>query len=315
MKIGDKMISYEEISIDELSPYIRKVGIEGNHNGEEKPRKIYDYEMLFCLEGNALIIIDDKEYHLEKGTLITIPPNEFHQFLFNRHNDYLIYWVHFDFKYRRDVYELEKLVTEHHNTLYSEKLTKNNYIRLPVKFEEGFSIPYCIKVQHIETMSRYFKELYSTYSNYQMFWQIECKIKLLQILQLIFYQLNQDGKIKPYKNKKVSEVIINYIIKNYNRKLTIQELSSVINLSPDYLGKVFKKETGYTIIDLINRFKIKKAKELLVDESLSIETISEMIGYSNVYYFSRIMKKYEGIAPSYWRKKEKMNKYNIKPFI
>ncbi|MCT4598687.1 MAG: AraC family transcriptional regulator [Vallitalea sp.] len=309
------MISYEEISIDELSPYIRKVGIEGNYEAEDKPRKIYDYEMLFCIEGNATIIIKHKKYYLKKGTLITIPPNEYHQFLFNRHNDYLIYWVHFDFKYRRDVYELEKLVTKHHDILYSEKLANNNYIRLPIKFEEGFSIPYQIIVEDIEIMSKYFKELYLTYSNHQMFWQIECKIKLLQILQLIFYQLNQDGEIKPYKNKKVSEVIINYIIKNYNRKLTMKELASVINLSEDYLGKVFKKETGYTIIDFINRFRIKKAKELLVDESISIETISEIIGYSDVYYFSRIMKKYEGIAPSYWRKKEKMNKYNIKPFI
>jgi AraC-like DNA-binding protein len=297
------MTNFIEISIDELCPYIRKAGIQARALGKNVLRKIYDYEMMYCEKGKAKILIEDKNFEIIPGALITIPPNKAHTFwVDNEEETPLIYWVHFDFLYRRDVYSLEKLVTEHNSVLYEDKLIDENYIRQPVKFEEGLSIPYCLIMEDKNIMKEYFKHLVNSYEKHDKLWQMESKILLLQILQQVFCELFKRGLVEPVKDINISEVIIKYIMKNYNRRVTLSELANLVRLSEDHLGKVFKKNTGYTIIEFMNKHRIRKAKELLKDKKLSIESISEMVGFKDVYYFSKVMKKYEGISPNNWRK-------------
>ena len=296
------MISYIELSIDELCPYVRKAGIQVRSLGINALRKIYDYEMLYCARGNALLSINCEKFKISEGTLITIPPNTGHSIWIEDYNTPLIYWVHFDFLYRRDVYNLEKLVTDHNNVLYRNKLINENYIRQAVKFEEGFTLPYHLIIENQIILKECFELLVNAYEKHRKFWQMESKIILLQILQQVFLQLYRKDPILQLKDKNIEEVIMKYIIKNYNQKIRLPELANLVSLSEDYLGKIFKKNTGNTIIEFLNKLRVSKAKELLVDKRLSIECISEMVGFSDVCYFSRVMKKLEGISPNKWRK-------------
>ena len=304
------MINFIEMSIDELCPYIRKSGTQGRYLGSNALRKIYDYEMMYCVEGNAQILINDEKFEISEGSLITIPPNIAHSFWVENYSTPLIYWVHFDFLYRRDVYNLEELVTNHNNVLYKDKLIDENYIRQSVKFEEGFSLPYHLTLDNQSVMKEYFELLINSYEKHRKLWQMESKILLLQIFEQVFLNLYRQGLVEPVKDKNIQEVIIKYIIKNYNRKITIHELANLVGLSEDHLGKVFKKNTGDTIIGFVNKHRISKAKELLTDKRLSIESISEMVGFSDVCYFSRVMKKYESVSPNMWRRNNSILEIN-----
>ena len=66
---------------------------------------------------------------------------------------------------------------------------------------------------------------------------------------------------------------------------------------------VFKQNTGITINDYINLFRIQKAKELLSDVTLKLYDISPAVGYNDENYFSKVFKKYEGISPAEYRKR------------
>ena len=57
-----------------------------------------------------------------------------------------------------------------------------------------------------------------------------------------------------------------------------------------------------TFSDYIVSLRMQKARELLRDESKSIEQIAELVGYNDYFYFTKVFKKSQGISPSKYRK-------------
>lgn len=87
--------------------------------------------------------------------------------------------------------------------------------------------------------------------------------------------------------------------------LSLVSISNEINVSPNYLSALIKKETGQTFIDLLSQKRIQIAKELLLCTSMKIREISEKCGYSDQHYFSYCFKKYSGVSPNVLRQQAK----------
>ncbi len=96
---------------------------------------------------------------------------------------------------------------------------------------------------------------------------------------------------------------IGYMNDNYRKDISLETVSREVNINPYYFSKKFKEETGVNFIDYLTDIRIKKAKELLEDDSLSIKEICSLSGYSDPNYFSRIFKKVENITPSEFRER------------
>lgn len=92
-----------------------------------------------------------------------------------------------------------------------------------------------------------------------------------------------------------------YIEENMYKTIKLEELASLCNLSPGYFSKVFKKETGKTVITYINEKKIEKAKKLLKKSKEPIINISLDLGFDDCGYFIRVFKKITGITPKAFR--------------
>lgn len=90
----------------------------------------------------------------------------------------------------------------------------------------------------------------------------------------------------------------NYIDMNYSKQLTLEGVSKEINVSPQYLSKLFKEETGENFIDYLTSVRIKVAKNLLESGELSIKEICYSVGYSDPNYLSRLFKKITGVTPT-----------------
>lgn len=93
-----------------------------------------------------------------------------------------------------------------------------------------------------------------------------------------------------------------YIVEHFNEPVTVDMLASIVNLSPAYCGALFIRTEGTTIHEFVNKMRITKAKELLVSDWLSIAEISTMIGYNDVFYFSKKFKSLTGTSPSEYRR-------------
>lgn len=94
-----------------------------------------------------------------------------------------------------------------------------------------------------------------------------------------------------------------YIRQNFQKDLTLDEVSKIVDISPYYFSKLFKQETGENFIEYLTKVRMKNAEELLKDSHYSIKEICVMSGYGDPNYFSRIFKKYEGVTPSEYRER------------
>lgn len=92
------------------------------------------------------------------------------------------------------------------------------------------------------------------------------------------------------------------IRERFREQLTLDQISSELELSPAYLSAMFKKETGITISQYITDFRIEEAKRLLITTNDPIARIAEVVGYHDVKYFSRIFKSTVGLKASEYRR-------------
>ena len=100
------------------------------------------------------------------------------------------------------------------------------------------------------------------------------------------------------KSKYVLEAM-DYISKHYNDPdISVGSVAESLNISEGYLSHTFKKETDYTLLNYITRYRIHKAMELLKDCRVKVYEVAEQVGYRDIASFSATFKKYTGISPS-----------------
>jgi two-component system, response regulator YesN len=94
---------------------------------------------------------------------------------------------------------------------------------------------------------------------------------------------------------------LKYIELHYAEKLTLTELAEKTYVSQWYLSKLLNKYTEKSFCDLLNQARVKKAEKLLLDPSLKIHEISDMLGFNDVTHFSKIFKKLKQTSPNEYR--------------
>lgn len=102
---------------------------------------------------------------------------------------------------------------------------------------------------------------------------------------------------KDNRSDRIVEQATRYISDHYTEKLSVAEIADILNISTGHLSVTFKKITGINISDYIANVKIEHAKELIDTHKYLMYEISEMLGFDNPYYFSKVFKKVTGISP------------------
>ena len=92
-----------------------------------------------------------------------------------------------------------------------------------------------------------------------------------------------------------------YIMNHLKEKITLEELSELTHLAPQYLCRLFKAECRITINDYIREQRINEAKWLLESTDLPLMEIADHLGFSDQTYFSTVFKKVTGLTPRHYR--------------
>ncbi|MBB6673822.1 response regulator transcription factor [Cohnella nanjingensis] len=101
--------------------------------------------------------------------------------------------------------------------------------------------------------------------------------------------------------RKAIEETLRFIHQEYRQDLGIEILAEKVYLSPNYLSRLFKKETGTSIVKYLTAYRLEKACALLRQTNMKIVDISNEVGYSNFSYFCSIFRNYYGMTPATYR--------------
>ena len=92
-----------------------------------------------------------------------------------------------------------------------------------------------------------------------------------------------------------------FIQQNYTRSFSLEELAETIGVSKSYLSRIFKMNAGISVWAYLNRYRIQKAKALLLLSNESITTIASSVGYEDAGYFGRVFHEITGLTPRAFR--------------
>lgn len=106
------------------------------------------------------------------------------------------------------------------------------------------------------------------------------------------------------RSGKMVKEVIRYVSGHFDKPIGLTEAAEHVSVTPAYLSKVFKEETGITFIKWLNRLRVEEAKRLLDDTWLKTYEIAEKVGFQDYKYFSLIFKTIAGCSPRDYRHRE-----------
>ncbi len=263
---------------------------KGIRKEDEKTYHKHEHlEFGYVMSGRGRIRISDQLYELAEGDFILINAGEFHQVLTSENGGPTVeFYVGLTDVYMEGLEKNRLPVTEAGPVLHTSGELKMKLSRLCIYMEAE---------KEMGRLGRYFM----------------MKAYAMQMLVSYLREQEQPQKQRPMRQcsfesvnrKYLVEKILDYFEENYAQKISLDQIAGNMYLSPFYISKIFKAETGETPIHSLIEIRMEKARELLLEEpSLSIQEVSARVGYEDAYHFSKLFKKKFGVAPSGMRKNE-----------
>ncbi|WP_138754574.1 AraC family transcriptional regulator [Paenibacillus sinopodophylli] len=169
-----------------------------------------------------------------------------------------------------------------------------------------FSLQYAFEPEEPLPLLRSLNEMEKRWDGARTLDQLQVKSHFYQFIHELLRQLEMQG-VSKRKPDLVAQAI-RYMDAHYSESLTLESIAETLNYSPRHLSMRFKEQTGESPIHYLIQVRVTEAAELLLSTDAALQDIAQAVGYSDVYYFSRIFKKYTGLSPVRFQKQERQNR-------
>ncbi len=161
---------------------------------------------------------------------------------------------------------------------------------------------------HMATQGGVYEELSSTLCGLHVK-HIEELTDLAAVEAVVFAAIVDFAeRVSQCRNNNVSKPVYRckeYIYLHLFEEMTMQQMSDVSGLNSEYLSQLFKKETGLTLMNYIQRERIEEAKKLLDHSGDTITSISERLTFYDQSHFVKVFKKHAGVTPKQYRNRKR----------
>jgi len=113
---------------------------------------------------------------------------------------------------------------------------------------------------------------------------------------------NQFSEMNDFQNSEKIKKVYEFIHDNFHRRIGLDEISKLVNMSPVSFNRFIKKRTGKTFVSYVNDTRISYASRWLIESDKGISEISYDCGFNNIANFNRIFKKSKNCTPTEFRK-------------
>lgn len=258
-------------------------------------RVIFDYEILYVKEGELEVTINDTVYYGIPGDIFIFKPKEHHSIKLISNSRLHQPHIHFDFFYQEDSPE----VKVSYKPLHMMSDEENKWFRTNIIPD----MPNHIRLHNPGIIEKLIFDIINEMERKLPYYEISAKGLFIQLWTELLREYHWMQNKHLVSNFKQLELVKAYISRNTDREVTLDELAEIANLNKFYLGRLFKKTYGVTPIQFHLAMRLEKAKQLLQFTTFPITIISEKLGFSSIHAFSRAFRKFEGVSPSYYRKK------------
>ncbi len=145
-----------------------------------------------------------------------------------------------------------------------------------------------------------FEEIIEETLNKQPCYQSVCSYKLLSLLALLKREVLHTNNPHQESSEQISRAV-GHMNKSYNSNLKLEDYAQMCLMSKFHFVRTFEKIVGCTPIEYRNNIRLQHAVDLLLEEKLTVEEISSMVGYSSASYFSSAFKKKYGCSPKHYK--------------
>lgn len=239
-----------------------------------RPRGRLDYQIIYVASGKAHFYFNGVEHIISAGNMVIYRPKEEQRYYYYAADHTQVYWVHFTGGNVKNI--LRKYgIADHMRVLYTG--TSLEYKQL---FEQ--------MIHELTLCKDDYEELLVGY--------------LQHLLILIHRSINNKPREKTLLLVSSMDNAVRYFHENYNKQICIEEYAAKQHMSVSWFIRNFKEYTDVTPTQYLLSLRISNAQTLLETTNYNVTEISEIVGYNNPLYFSRLFKKQVGMSPSDFRK-------------
>jgi YesN/AraC family two-component response regulator len=249
------------------------------------------YEIYYLLSGKRYYFIQDRTYHITKGTLVIINSHELHRTASTDTLGYERIVINFNERFLTVENELtNKALRQFYN-----RINDNHCLVINLSEKQQFQIE--------NILSLMIDEIGAKRSGFEAFIQAYLMQLVLTVNRYLDNLYPEQFRHLSSKHESVSG-IIGYINKHFQQHLKISDISEKFFISPYYFSRIFKDATGFTFVEYLNSLRVKESQKLLLNTNMKINTICKKVGFGSVSQYNRVFKKITGISPREYRKKQ-----------
>lgn len=263
---------YEEYGyFEDGLPFKFAAGIERTSEIYSKDKNWHeDLEIQLCTGGRGEVILNGKKYNFSRGNTVIVDSNTIH--------------------YTGAIESVK----------YDCLIISAQYCRrMGIECESKKFTP-LIRDDKIEALITEIKSVVEGEQDLKIARLHEILLRLLIYISEN-YSVKKNVAASDKKSFENIKTVIRFIRENYHRKLSLDEIASEVLMDKYTLCREFKKVTGQTVVENINKYRCIKASELLA-EGNTVAKAAELCGFENLSFFTKTFKKYIGSLPSKFKK-------------
>ncbi|MES2371103.1 MAG: AraC family transcriptional regulator [Bacteroidota bacterium] len=260
--------------------YVTDIGYYPNalYHHRQRNHGVNQHILLYCMKGNGWANISGKKYIISPGDFILLPASTPHEYAADEQTPWTIYWMHFKGTNSVDfITMMLRRMGDHVASISFQENRQHLFEEIYTSVERGYSID---NLCYASLSLQYFLGSCCFDNNYNY--------------------------LAKHEKKDSITLCINYLQKHIDKTLTLQQVAEAVNLSVSHFAALFKKSTGFSIIEYFNQLKTQKACQFLQFTDLRINEIADRLGIEDPYYFSRMFTKIVGVSPNKYRSRKRM---------
>ena len=279
-----------------LTPYVRYAA---NHIMEKNffaERMILDHELIYIKEGTMYITEEGEEYTCPPGSIIFFRPGRVHSFATGEdivHQPH----VHFDF-FRREDSETVQIMVKLPVVISPREQGRLDEAKQFV-FTKDF--PTVIQLKNPLVFEQQLMDLIREYNDRSPYREIMLQGSFTCLWATLCREYEWSRNSIFPQHQEEMEFIKQYLSDHAEEEVSLDDLAARVNLSKYHMLRIFKLSYHETPIQYHTRLRLTKARDLVLYSMMSVNEISEQLGFSSIHSFSRWFKNLTGVSPAYYR--------------